>query len=129
MGRKFIYVSLFATMILASGCSFKAGGTGAQTHFSFPNSNVEALGHVKAKKTRWSIIIPPTITNEDTIAVLNDALSQQAGSDLIINYKADTKMTTIPIPLLSPAWVTYSLEGTAAKMDIGEQELLEKINY
>jgi hypothetical protein len=112
-------------MFAFSGCSTKFGDFAEQTHFSFPNSNVKPLGHVEASKVKWGFVIPPSLTADDVREMINEALAQKAGADLVINYKTDTKVTGIPFVYK----LTMTLSGTAVSMEVGEQELFDQVNY
>lgn len=120
-----LMIALFFVVML-SACSTKMGATGEKSHFAFPNSNVVPLGKVAVEKSRWGFIIPPTIDADDIKEAINEALAQKPGADILINYKTDVKYTTV-FPQLYH--LTYTLEGTAADMQVGEQELLENVKY
>ncbi len=121
----FIFAALF--MISAAGCSMKYGDMSEKSHFAFPNSNVRPLGQVSAEVTKKSFIIPPSLGVEDVRTLIDKALSQKAGADLMINYKVDTTVTVIPIPIFSIYSLTMAISGTAASMEVGEKELSEKL--
>lgn len=119
---KFI-VTLFSLCII-TGCSIKAGGFNSETHFSFPNSNVTPLGQVKSTLSRWSFFASP-VEGDDALNLVNEAIAQKPGADLMLNYILDTKITIFP-PLIYKTEMV--VEGTAAKMEIGEQELENTLN-
>ena len=103
---------------LTSGCMSKVGGVHPNSHFAYPNSNIETLGHVSAEASRFSIIIGTVVDKKFVQEVYNKAL-EQSGGDLIINYKFDTEVL-----MFFPVFLTtLRLEGTAAKMTIGKKEL------
>jgi len=122
-------IILFATLFLisATGCSMKFGAMSEKSHFAFPNSNVKPLGQVSAELSKTSFIVPPDLGAEDVRNLLDKALKQKVGADLIINYKVDTKITVIPIPIFTFYTLTMTLSGTAASMETGEKELMETI--
>ena len=122
----FVVIGIFC-FVSMSGCSMKFGNIAEKSHFAIPNSNVRPLGQVSVEKTKSSFIIPPSIDASDVRALLNAALQQKAGADMIINYSVDTKVTVIPIPIFSYYIVTMSLSGTAASMEVGEKGLQETI--
>lgn len=122
---KICIILMFGSMLAA--CSMTAGGVGEKTHFSFPNSNVSPLGPVKVEKVKWSWIFPRNFSAQEMKDMLNEALAQQAGADLVINYKTDVTVTVVPI--LNIIKTTFVLQGTAADMVVGEQALLEKAKY
>ncbi len=119
---KFIVTLFFLSII--TGCSMKAGSFDTETHFSFPNSNVTPLGQVKSTLSRWSFLASP-VEGDDALNLVNEAISQKSGADLMINYTLDTKMTMFPLFIYKTDMV---VDGTAAKMNIGEQELQNKLD-
>lgn len=123
---KFIVVTLPLGVI--TGCAVTAGHFNTETHFSFPNSNVVPLGQVKSTMSRWSFLFP-NVTGDEALGLMKEAIAQQSGADLVINYVLDTKTTIFPPFIYKTDMV---LEGTAAKMEIGEQELrsvIEQVEY
>lgn len=116
------------SLVLITGCAVTAGRFNTETHFSFPNSNVVPLGQVKSTMSRWSFLLP-NVTGDDALGLMKEALAQQSGTDLVINYVLDTKTTIFPLFIYKTDMV---LEGTAAKMEIGEQELrsvIKQVEY
>lgn len=117
-------IAIFLTSVLCAG-----GLTGCktaqyvqhspQTYFDFPNSNVTPLGPVKVKIAGPSSFIKPPdlITSDNDNTVYQAALAQQPGANLVINYE---KMYTAYGFFLF-GWSTLELEGTACKMDVGQQ--------
>ncbi len=123
---KFI-VSVFSLCVIAS-CSINAGHFNTESHFSFPNSNVTPLGQVKSTLSRWSFFSLP-VEGDDALNLVNEAIAQKSGADLMLNYILDTKITMFPLFIYKADMV---VEGTAAKMEIGEQELrniLDRLKY
>ena len=120
--------SLGLSLFVFAGCSVTAGRFGDETHFSFPNSNVQPLGHVTSTMSRWSFFVSP-LGKDDALVLLKDALTQKPGADLVLNYTLDTKITLFPIFIYK---ADITLDGTAAKMEVGEQKLkpvLDKVRY
>ncbi len=123
---KFITVFLF--LYVLAGCSLKQGSFDNQSHFSFPNSNVTPLGQVKSSLSCWGFLVFP-LESDDALNLVNEAIAQKPGADLMINYVLDTKLGGLP-PLFYK--VDMTVEGTAAKMQIGEQGLgttLDQVKY
>lgn len=119
------FFSLISTL---SGCSITTGNYGINSHFAYPNSNIVPLGHVKASTSKIGIVIPPDFDGEDIILLTQEAIRQRSGADLLINYNLDTKITSFPF--ISKMEIT--IEGTAAKMEVGSKELkslYENIQY
>ncbi|MCL7423329.1 MAG: hypothetical protein M8364_20785 [Methylobacter sp.] len=120
-----LITSLAALALSQSGCSTTHGTFEPTAHFAYPNSNVQPMGHVSATVKEGMFLIPPTLNKEKVLKLMSDALAQQPGADAIINYRLDTTYTMYPFYYVQ----TVKLEGSAAKMQVGEQELLEKSKY
>lgn len=117
-------VFIFFCVVLVSGCTTTKGSFNPSTHFTYPNSNIAPLGYVSASVKDQGFILPPKVDKEKIAKLMEDALAQKPGADMIINYKIDTTYTQIPIPIFTIFFQTIKLEGTAAKMTVGKQELL-----
>ena len=115
---KYIVLTFCFSIIAACG-SINAGHFNSESHFSYTNSNITPLGHVKSTLTRWSFLSLP-VEGDDALTLVNEAIAQKPGADLMINYVLDTKITMLPLYIFKADMV---VEGTAAKMEIGEQEL------
>jgi len=106
------------------GCQMaQLNEVGPQSHFAYPNSNVKALGPVRVtERGPTTFLAPPTIkTGELDAALYNKAISQVAGANMVIDYVRTTKLySDMIIPIY---WTELELEGTAAKMEVGKQEL------
>jgi hypothetical protein len=113
-----IIIGVLVVFFLLSGCSMKFGTVGEKTHFAYPNSNVQPIGHVQSMITKTGFFFPPLVTGEDVRTLIDQALSQKAGADFVINPQVDTKITTLFIYYE----LTMTLSGTAASMEIGRQE-------
>ncbi len=125
MKRLFI-IGLITLASLQVGCSMTRGTFQPNTHFAYPNSNVRPLGHIVANTKEGSFIIAPELTKEKALKLVNDALAQKPGADMIVNYRLDTTYTVYPFYGL-PLYIVQDIkiEGTAAKMDVGEQAIGE----
>jgi hypothetical protein len=125
MKRIFIntFVALFLIAALSS-CSIKTGLVVTNSHYVYPNSNVTPLGTTSAEVKKFSVVIPPGFKARDVDNLYNQALSKHSGSDLIIDYSVDTKVTTFFIF----HFLKTSLVGTAAKMEVGKQDIGMKTN-
>lgn len=120
MNKLFIKRLVINLLIITStACTMEMGSYGINSHFSYPNSNVTPLKQVKATASRLSIIIPPSLHGTEIIKLTQDAIAQQSGADLLLNYSLDTKMTSFIFVHKMDTTIT----GTAAKMKIGTQEL------
>ena len=108
-------------MLLTAGCfSQKLGGIVPTSQFVYPNSNVTPLGPTQSSKTKFCILIPPGWSIKDTRQVYNGALSKVPGANVLIDYKEDTTVSTYFFLFHT---ITYNLDGTAAKMEVGKQDI------
>jgi len=123
--RHILTISIAALSLFQFGCSTTVGTFQPTTHFAYPNSNVQPLGHISASISEGSFIFPPSLDKEKILKLMNDALAQKPGADMITNYRLDTTYTMYPYYTVQ----TVKIEGTAAKMEVGEQDLLEKSKY
>lgn len=115
--------AVLACLGLAVGC-VTYGRYVPHSQFVFPNSNVEPLGPTQASMVKWSILIPPRFKLEELRDTYNEALAKYEGANILINYKEDTQIMTIPLYY----WICiyrakYKLEGEAARMEVGRQVL------
>ncbi len=119
-----IAIAVFSSAFLfLDACTF---GNGAfiqpNSHFAYPNSNVTPIGHVHAKRSTLCGILFVT-WNPQYGKLAEEAMNEamlSAGGDLLINYKSETRMFMFPYLF---AMCTAEVSGTAAKMEIGKQEL------
>ena len=126
MKRK-IFRSLLSGLIVLclAGCSFVTDGRFVtHSQFVYPNSNVKVLGPVVARKFKVTPFVPLQINMKDMTRAYNNALSKQAGANLLVNFTEDTSIIMICAVFLPIYIVIYELKGDAAKMEVGEQELL-----
>ncbi|MCK4340682.1 MAG: hypothetical protein KAY37_03025 [Phycisphaerae bacterium] len=107
--------------LCSTGCTYQAGRFVPNSQYAYPNSNIKSLGPVRAEVSKTWWIFTPELKLEDVRKCYNDALSQVSGANILINYSEDTIYTTYPI--LSIHNVKYVLEGEAARMTVGRQEL------
>ena len=117
---RFIGVFLFL-IFTSTGCTI---GTGAllepQSHFDFPNSNIIPLGKVHGEASTTSIFIPNPMDADLQEEAIQNALRQKGG-DILIDYTYSYKITSwVLLPIYT---TTIEVDGTACKMEIGEQEL------
>lgn len=112
----FLIISVLSIMVF--GCSTKVGRYNANSHFAYPNSNIEALGQVRASSYRIGVFSAPIVDKEFILEVYNKALSK-SGGDMLIDYKFNVT-TTLIFPILI---TTVAVDGTAASMEVGMKKL------
>jgi hypothetical protein len=118
-----------AVAFALAGCTTISGRMyelGPETHFVYPNSNVKMLGPVNyTYKSPRSLGIPKiSMTGKEELKFYNAALAQVPGSNLITDYvRIITFKSLIIYPPLMFYWTEFTIQGTAAKMTVGEQEI------
>lgn len=116
MRKKLITVTLIA--IGVSGCTMTYFQKfDPQSHYGYPNSNVTPLSHVKGQATKTAFFTLPMITSSLQHDAIYNALQQAKGADLLVNtfhFMDITNLVILPIYT-----ITYRVEGTAAKMEVG----------
>jgi len=117
--RRLFVIGFAAITALQAGCSMTVGTFQPNTHFAYPNSNVQPLGHVSATLKEGSFFVPPELNKEKVEKLLSDALAQKPGADMVVNYRLDTKYTMFPFYTVQ----TLTLDGTAVSMKVGEQNI------
>lgn len=114
-------------VMFLSGCSsVTTGSFSPSTHFTYPNSNVTPMGYVHVTVEEDSFLSIPTLTKEKILKLLDDALVQKPGADMITDYSIDTTYKTF---FLIYNKQILNLEGTAVKMVVGKKELVDKSKY
>ncbi len=123
MKKSFSYTFLAVVLstALLSGCTITQGFFALNSDYAYPNSNITPLKRVSATMAKTSFFPPPNLTPQDVEQLIEQALSQTADADLMIDYTTHTAITYYLIPIY---WkMTVTIEGIAAKMVVGEQEL------
>ena len=124
--RKTVWMaSLLASLFVLGGCTIASSVRLApQSHFVHPNSNVKALGPVKATAKSTLGLVPQGMRTSEMDAMLyNKALAQQQDADMIIDYVMTSRLLLIPLLYLNFYMTTYELQGTGAKAEVGKQVL------
>jgi hypothetical protein len=115
---------LFLTIAVCfvSGCQVgQVVEIGPQSYFNYPNSNVKAIGPVKVSMAGPGGFMQGFTSGETDAQLYSKALAQVQGANLIIDY---VKTTRVYYPFVFPIyWSKVELEGTAARMEIGQQIL------
>jgi hypothetical protein len=105
--------------VLCAGCSTKMGQFVPSSQFVYPNSNVTALGPVKHERSKTTFFVSPRWRLADTKKTYQEAVAKVPGANALIDYKEDTTVSSIMLFNT----ITYSLEGTAVKMEVGKQDI------
>lgn len=125
MRRRFLLgvVACMAGAFFLSSCiGWEYCELGPQSHFVYPNSNVEELGPVLVKKYKWDIgFFFSAQSSEIDEDLFNAALAQCSDANLIVNYaKVVSGYFIWPLPVVL---YKIALEGTAARAEVGKQQL------
>lgn len=117
---KKLFAALITTVMLSS-CVQTFYLRKAQSHFTYPNSNVTPIGDIKGQTgTKFGFLFPPSVTSELEEEAYQDALRKSSDADLIIN--ADVYWTVINV-LGYFHFGKMRVEGQGAKMEVGKQKL------
>jgi len=109
-------------LVVMSSCAITVGTVVPNSHYVYPNSNITPLGQTSSEIKKTGVLIPPAFKAQDVDKLYNDALSKHSGSDLILDYSVDTKVTTFFIF----HFLKTTLVGTAATMEVGKQDIGKK---
>jgi hypothetical protein len=121
--RKFIVLAILALVCSSCTQTFYIGRF-PQSHFTYPNANVTPLNKVRGvSATRAKLFIAPSVTSRIQSEAYSSALAQSQGANLIINVDAYHKVTFIPLYVINLYLSRYIVEGTAAKQEVGRQQL------
>ena len=111
-------ISIFASSGCMRGQFYRLG---PQSHFAYPNSNVKDLGPIKLKMNTRRTVTPELSTGDNDELVFNRAMAQVAGANIILDYvRSSTVYQFGGMPIY---WTEEILEGTAGRMEVGEQGL------
>lgn len=118
-----IIIVLFSLFLLSSCAVSNIGGTYTNKQFVYPNSNVTPLGYTSGKKIKVQVLAlnPVSFKKKDYEKVEREALSKYPEADILIDGSADWTATWILGPYLTI--YKYTLTGTAAKMEVGMQDI------
>jgi hypothetical protein len=108
--------------IALSACTTTAADLTVQSKFAYPNGDYTYLGHIQAeKKYMTTSFTAPEMTRDVFLDLQKQALAQQSGADMVVNYAISSSITTVPpIPV---TWTTFRLDGTAIKvLNVGKQD-------
>ena len=120
-------VSIFVVFsaYVAFGCAGCTVGQfyriGSNSHFAYPNSNVKALGPVVVKSTRFDMFGPSMMNSDADVKLFDKAISQVEGANILSDYVRVTTLKATPV--IPVHWVEESIEGTAARMEVGQQDI------
>lgn len=121
---KWKVMSVFGILVLmtVSGCTVMSSGRmKPNSHFAYPNSNVTPIGPANGKTSTISLMAPTPITG----ALMEEAYKQalaKSGGDMIIDAVEVSNVRLIWL-YVSIFYTTFEVDGTAAKMELGQQNL------
>ena len=111
-------LGLLVSVLLCSCHAMSGVQFAPSSHFAFPNANVVPIGHATGEASRTSFMIPEIFNADLEEQAYTNALTA-SGGDLIIDVTKYYEVTSIFIIYIT----TLRVEGTAAVMEVGEQEL------
>jgi len=121
MRTKSLFTIAAIFILINTGCSIKYGAMTTSSEFIYPNSNVTPLGPTEANITLTGFIFYKQAGKATYEKLFQEAVSRYQGANVIIDMGLDVTLTNIP--LLPISFTSVSLSGTAAKVEIGRQEL------
>jgi len=104
-----------------SGCVFASASQSPQSHFVFPNSNVIPLSESEGSTSKLCGLLIVQFAGpdaDDQETATREALAKSNG-DVLINVRTSTKMINFGVATIC----TTTVQGTAAKMEVGRQVL------
>jgi hypothetical protein len=109
-------------LIFTTGCAFGSGSVIASTTFVYPNSNVVPLGPAKGSSSGLCgiLFVNWRGPDEDDMREAIDNALAASGGDGLVDVKVGNHQFLVP-GLFSTCSV--SVEGTAIKQVVGQQEL------
>jgi hypothetical protein len=110
-----LLVACFAGCTVAS-----SAGLYPQSHFSYPRSVVIPIGPTRGEATKTAVFFPAIMDGTLKQEAIQIAL-QAGGGDILINYVQTTKVVYIPIPFFPIYTTTLTVDGIAAKMELGSK--------
>jgi len=115
-------VVIVPLMLAMTGCTMiHMSYPEAQSHFTYPNSNVVPIGHGTGSASTSGM--SPAMQDADLeLQAINQAIAQKGG-DLLVDYHITTDVKMIPLMFLVLYQTTVTVDGTVAKMEIGKQTL------
>ena len=96
-----------------------------QSNFDYPNSNVIPLKHVVGTSTR-SYFSPFEIPRFSDATAIEEAINNAlrgSGGDIMIDGSYAMESKLVPLLFFESVTVTYTVDGTAGKMEIGKRNI------
>nr|MBI3612204.1 hypothetical protein [Nitrospirota bacterium] len=123
MSRTALIIASLSLTLLAGGCSSALGiWPVAQSHYTNPDAKIVPLGPTRGSAGQWFFtyggladVMHPDIAQE----AVREAIREKR-ADLLTDYTLSLRGTRAPIfliPGLDLWWVSWTAEGTAAKLD------------
>lgn len=116
--KKIILLSLCTMFFMGCSKTYYVGRV-PSFHFTYPNANVTPLNKVRGEAKITMIFGTPFVTSALQQQALQNALSKSNGGDILINVDVYQKLTS----LIIINTLTLIVEGTAAKQEIGKQDI------
>lgn len=112
---------IYCVSLFLCACTHKVYSLHPQSHFDYPNSNVRPIASTSGTASEMALGLTPGLSGELKRMAIDSALKKQAGADILVNYIAEAKITSFLILPISA--ITYTVHGTASKMEVGKQYL------
>ncbi|MFM8330332.1 MAG: hypothetical protein ACKN9T_01450 [Candidatus Methylumidiphilus sp.] len=104
---------------LSACATLKTGDFVRQSHYVEAGSHIKPLGRVSAEVNQASFLVSPDFDLAKALELFDQALNQQKGATMLINYRIDEKTRTwfLPIPFLPWHTLDVVVQGTAAAVE------------
>ena len=120
MKRLLTIFTVVGSALLLYGCTQTYYmGRAPQVHFTYPNANVTPMNKVRGEYSTTKFLGTPLMTSVMMKGAYDDALRKASGADVLINVDLWMKIT----PFFIATSLKYIVEGTAAKQEVGEQDI------
>jgi hypothetical protein len=116
---KKILLLLFISILFMSCSKTYYVGRIPSFQFTYPNANVTPLNKVRGEAKKTMFLGTPFVTSSLQQQALQNALSKSSDGDILINVDVYQKQTNLMIVNT----IKLIVEGTAAKQEIGKQEI------
>ncbi len=118
-----LFLLLVGVSLFADGCVMPAGGGNVpNSHFAYPNSNIEPLGTGEGSAVEVVQFLGIIPAGGDAAGAMETAIQraiETRGGDLLLDYNFGVSMIMLGVVSL----IKVNVSGTVAKMTIGLQTL------
>jgi hypothetical protein len=124
LGIKGGFFSVLSLCVTLTGCTVSSGiFPRPQSQFDYPNSNITPIGRVQAEVSVAKLTFAPQVEDPDIEEEVIQKALKQKGGNILLDYILKAKVSAFPgLPIYQ---ITYTVDGTAAKMEEGIKTYLK----